>query len=66
MVVVLRGTNSEDAKNILKESGMEIYFLMIYQMQQKKLTRGQEDEKYLNKDSNRVQFKAQEGMEVSN
>ena len=26
MVVVLRGTNSEDAKNILKESGMEIYF----------------------------------------
>ena len=26
MVVVLRGTNSEEAKNILKESGMEIYF----------------------------------------
>ena len=26
MVVVLRGTNSEEAKNILKESSMEIYF----------------------------------------
>ncbi|MAR57734.1 MAG: hypothetical protein CMP44_01830 [Rickettsiales bacterium] len=26
MVVVLRGTNSEEAKNILKESNMEIYF----------------------------------------
>jgi len=26
MVVVLRGTNSEEAKEILKNSGMEIYF----------------------------------------